>query len=72
MDPASKLERNTRFELATFALAKRTGRVTAALAGCSKDAVRAACERGELEHHRDRLNAVLILCSSARRWLAQK
>src|SRR5882724_819530 len=36
----------------------------AVLLGWTKDAVRAACERGELEHERDHLNAYRIPCSA--------
>ena len=47
----------------------------AILLGWSKDAVRAACERGELEYQRDHLNIYRILCSSvgaARRATAEQ
>jgi len=37
---------------------------TARLLGWTKDAVRAACERGVLAHHRDHLNAYRIPCSA--------
>src|ERR1700682_762823 len=36
----------------------------AVLLGWTKDAVRAACERGELAHERDHLNAYRIPCSA--------
>ena len=36
----------------------------AVLLGCTKDAVRAACGRGELAHTRDHLNAFRIPCSA--------
>jgi len=36
----------------------------AILLGWTKDAVRAACERGELAHERDHLNAYRIPCSA--------
>jgi len=112
------MERNTGFEPATFALARRTSRVTnglyssptvpndakpfgdpgagsgphhqpsptirdrfvpqvfrdgarpldvaqaAVLLGWTKDAVRAACERGDLQYARDHLNAYRIPCSA--------
>jgi len=44
----------------------------AVLLGWTKDPVRAACERGELAHQRDHLNAYRIPCSAvlaaATRW----
>jgi hypothetical protein len=36
----------------------------AVLLGWTKDAVRAACARGELEHERDHLNAYRVPCSA--------
>jgi len=36
----------------------------ATLLGWSKNAVRAACERGELAHHRDHLNALRVPCKA--------
>ena len=36
----------------------------AVLLGWTKDAVRAACERGELAHSRDYLNAYRLPCSA--------
>ena len=36
----------------------------AILLGWTKDAVRAACERGELAHSRDHLNAYRLPCSA--------
>jgi len=36
----------------------------AVVLGWTKDAVRAACERGELAHSRDHLNAYRIPCSA--------
>jgi len=36
----------------------------AILLGRTKDAVRAACERGQLAHQRDHLNAYRIACSA--------
>ena len=36
----------------------------AVLLGWTKDAVRSACERGELQHVRDHLNAYRIPCSA--------
>ncbi len=36
----------------------------AILLGWTKDAVRAACERGDLAHQRDHLNAYRIPCSA--------
>jgi len=47
----------------------------AVLLGWTKDAVRAACERGDLEHARDHLNAYRIPCSAvalAAKWKAVK
>jgi len=45
----------------------------AVLLGWTKDAVCAACERGDLEHARDHLNAYRIPCSAvalAAKWKA--
>jgi len=36
----------------------------AVLLGWTKDAVRASCQRGDLEHARDHLNAYRIPCSA--------
>jgi len=44
----------------------------AVLLGGTRDAVRAACERGELSHARDHLNAYRISCSAVAALIAAR
>jgi hypothetical protein len=44
----------------------------AVLLGWTKDAVRAACERGDLAYQRDHLNSYGITCSALAAYMAAK